>query len=71
MSHDINATASGELAAEASAEGKPAWTLVADAPAPDAPSAPDRAGRARGMLLLLVAGGLFWAVVAAVVFALR
>jgi hypothetical protein len=46
------------------------WRLVADAPAVDAPDVRDRRGARQGMILLLAGGGLFWAVVAALVWVL-
>jgi hypothetical protein len=62
-----------ELAERAHARrGGESWRLVADAPEPDAPPVRDRKGVQRGMLLILLAGGIFWAaVIAAVVFLLR
>jgi hypothetical protein len=47
------------------------WRLVGDAPAHDIPHARDRRGAQRGMIIVLVAGGLFWAGVAALVLFLR
>jgi hypothetical protein len=47
------------------------WRLVADAPAADAADVRDRHGARRGMILLLVGGGLFWAAVAALVWVLH
>lgn len=62
-----------ELADRASARGgRESWRLVADAPGPDVPHPRDRKGVRRGMLLILLAGGLFWgAVIAVVVVLLR
>jgi hypothetical protein len=69
MSHQIDAAAGADLPAEAaaSAEAKPGWKLVEDAPAPEPPDIRSRAGAQRGMVLLLVGGGLFWTAVAAAV----
>lgn len=69
MSHPIDAAAADAPPAEAAAApSRPAgWTLIEDAPEPDQPVARDRAGAARGLWLLLVAGGLFWALVAAAI----
>ena len=63
MSQPIDATAAQEAPAPAA---KPAagWKLVEDAPAPDLPQPRDRAGAQRGMLLILMGGGLFWGAVA-------
>jgi hypothetical protein len=66
MSHPLDARAAEELPEVAPA--KPAgWKLVDDAPSPDAPEVRDRAGAQRGMVLLLLGGGLFWGAVAAAI----
>ncbi|MDB5445512.1 MAG: hypothetical protein JWQ97_829 [Phenylobacterium sp.] len=58
------ATAREFSAAEASAPPH-ASRLVQLAPGPEAPSTPDKTGVQRGMVILLVGGGVFWAGVAA------
>ncbi|RAK54841.1 hypothetical protein DJ017_10045 [Phenylobacterium soli] len=44
--------------------------LVQQAPGPEAPDVKTRAGSQRGMALALIGGGVFWAAVAAAVYAL-
>jgi hypothetical protein len=66
MSHPIDAAAV-ELPPK-EADAKPAgWKLVEDAPATDTPVPRDRAGAQRGMVLLLLGGGLFWGLMAAAI----
>ena len=73
MSQQINAPAAEEAPATgiAPAQSSRGWTLVEDAPAPEIPLARDRAGAARGMVLLLLGGGFFWGAVAAALWALN
>ena len=66
MSHPFDATAGKPPPAE-TAEKPAGWNLVEDAPASDKPLPRHRAGAARGMALLLLGGGLFWAAVAAAI----
>jgi len=47
------------------------WRLVADAPEAELADVRNRGGARRGLILVLVAGGLFWAGVAALVLFLR
>jgi hypothetical protein len=59
-----------ELTDRAQARGE-RWRLTADAPEPDLPRPRNRKGARRGMLIILLVGGLFWAAVIAVVLVLR
>ncbi|WP_374471115.1 hypothetical protein [Phenylobacterium sp.] len=43
-----------------------AWRLVQQAPGPESPDEPDRAGRQKGMAIIMGAGAAFWGGVGAV-----
>lgn len=47
------------------------WRLVQVAPGPEAPETRDKAGRQKGMAIVLVGGAVFWAAVAGVVALVR
>jgi hypothetical protein len=65
MSQPSDATAARELPPNAAAKEAAGWKLVEDAPATaDQPTPRHRAGAQRGMVLLLLGGGLFWGAVA-------
>ena len=65
MSQNLDAAAKEAPAQPASGDAaKPAWKLIEDAALPDLPATPDRRGRARGLLILILGGGFFWVVVA-------
>lgn len=49
------------------ARARLASRLVQPAPGPEAPDTRDKAGAQSGMVIMLVAAGLFWLVVAAIV----
>jgi hypothetical protein len=66
MSQQIDATAADEVPGQA-APPAAGWKLVEDAPAPDLPTPRDRSGAQRGMILILLGGGLFWGAVAAAI----
>jgi hypothetical protein len=67
MSQPLDAAAADELPPEGAAAKPAGWKLVDDAPTPDTPAPRDRAGAQRGMVLLLLGGGLFWGAVAAAI----
>jgi hypothetical protein len=64
MSQPIDGAAARELPPNTPTAQGSGWKLVEDAPTPEAPPTRDRTGAARGMVLILVGGGLFWAAVA-------
>jgi len=66
MSQPIDATAVEEGPAPAATQAA-GWKLVEDAPATDLPQPRDRGGAQRGMILILIGGGLFWSAVAAAI----
>jgi len=67
MSQPIDAAAANELAPNDAGATPAGWKLVEDSPAADTPAPRDRAGAQRGMVLLLLGGGLFWGAVAAAI----
>ena len=64
MSQPIEAAAVEEAPASARTAG---WKLVEETPTPDLPVARSRAGAQRGMVLVLLGGGIFWGGVAAAI----